>query len=107
MGKTQSAKRKLEKTKAAIETEKSRYVSIEESFNSLINGTWETDKEAQKIVNKLLRDLQKLGAEESLVTSAPASLLQRPSNRQGFDTVILDTVKDFISTFIKNVDVKL
>merc|ERR1712217_186224 len=98
---------KLEKVKAALETDKNKYVLIEEQFTTLVNGSWETDKDAQKISNKLMRDLQKLGAEASLTNSAPTSLLKPPSDRQNFDTVIIDTVKDFISNLIKKVDVKL
>merc|ERR1712061_573463 len=105
--KTQNAKKKLEKAKAALETEKGKYIVIEESFTALMNGTWDTDKEAQKSVNKLMRDLQKFGAEDTLINSARTSLLKRPSDRQNFDTVICDTVKDFISNLIKNVEVKL
>merc|ERR1711860_99286 len=105
--KTQNAKKKLEKAKATLETEKNKYVVIEESFMALMNGTWDTDKEAQKSINKLIRDLQKFGAEDTLTNSARTLLPKRLSDRQNFDTVICDTVKDFISNLIKKVDVKL
>merc|ERR1712073_56791 len=54
-----------------------------------------------------MRDLQKLGVEDALMGSAPNSLCKRPDAREGFDTVILGTLTEFIAKFIKDVDEKL
>lgn len=96
------------KERAAIEKEKSKYTGIEEgTLKPLVEGGFATDKEAQKAVNKLVKDLEKMGAESAMLASVPPVLLMKPDERKGFDNMVLDSVKGVLTSTISTVDAKL
>mmetsp|Transcript_55690 Transcript_55690/g.156839 ORF Transcript_55690/g.156839 Transcript_55690/m.156839 type:complete len:364 (+) Transcript_55690:101-1192(+) len=105
--KTKTGKRALERAGAALEKEKARYVSLGGTVSALTEGTIEAGKERQKTLAALVKDLQKLGAEDALVSSASASLSKPPGDRQSFDTIIVDSIKSFVAALVTQVDQKL
>jgi len=95
------------KERAAIEKEKSKYTGIEEgTLKPLVEGGFATEKEAQKAINKLVKDLEKMGAESAMMVSLPPVLLKKPEERKGFDNMVLDSVKGILTTAIATVDAK-
>lgn len=83
------------KARDAAEKDKTKYTSIVErpEWKALIDGTWETDKEAHKFVKTLGTAFQKVGTEEALLVSAPAALTKKPEARGSFDAMVIDSLK--------------
>lgn len=83
-----------QKVTDGIEKEKAKYVDFLEKpeWKSLMAGEYESDKERNKLVQKVVSQFQRLGAEDALLASAPAALSKKPEERQGFDTMVLDSL---------------
>lgn len=63
-------------------------VLIDDGINA--NGS---AKESKKACDKLLKQITNLGAESALLAAAPAVLLKKPEEREGFDSHVLDCLK--------------
>jgi len=64
-----------------------------DGLDVLVEGSAPSEKDAKKVCNKLMKDMEKLGAEPSLLASAPAVLLKPKDQRQGFDTMVIDSLR--------------
>jgi len=63
-------------------------VLIDDGINA--NGS---AKESKKACDKLLKQITNLGGESALLAAAPAVLLKKPEEREGFDSHVLDCLK--------------
>jgi len=83
-----------QKVTDGIEREKAKFVDFLEKpeWKALMAGECESDKERHKLVQKVVSQFQRLGAEDALLASAPAALSKKPEERQGFDTMVLDSL---------------
>merc|ERR1719507_2758189 len=59
----------------------------------LLEGMLTEPKELSKATTKLTREMLKLGAESALMVSVPAVLAKKPEERQGFDAMVLASLK--------------
>lgn len=96
------------KHRSSVEKEKSMYAGIEEgTLKPLIEGGFATEKEAQKAINKLVKDLERIGAESAMLVSVPPVLRKKPEERKGFDDMVLDSVKGILKGALDAADAKL
>jgi len=67
-----------------------------------------SEKNAKKLSEKLMKQIQHLGGEPALLASAPSVLLKKPEERQGFDSHVVDSVQalvqDRLDSIKKNLD---
>jgi len=105
-GRTVNASQKLTDS---IEKEKAKFVDFLEKpeWKGLMAGEYESDKERNKFVQKVVSQFQRLGAEDALLASAPAALVKKPEERQGFDTMVLDSLVAVLKQGEKTCDGRL
>merc|ERR1719291_503758 len=72
----------------------------ENQLDVLVKGEWSTEKEAKKICDKLIKDMERYGTEPSLLSSVPAVLLMKPTERKGFDDMVISSVRDILHSRI-------
>lgn len=83
--------------RANFEREQAKFRALEEgTLNVLVEGACGAEKETKKATSKLVRDLEKFGAEPSLVASVPSVLLKRPEERKGFDEMVVASLRAFL-----------
>jgi len=96
------------KDQANFMKQKETFKAIEtDGFDVLVEGTAPTEKDAKKVCNKLMKDLEKLGADTSLLVSSPAVLLKPKDQRQGFDQMVIDSLRGALAERIIAVDAAL
>mmetsp|Transcript_35575 Transcript_35575/g.70714 ORF Transcript_35575/g.70714 Transcript_35575/m.70714 type:complete len:376 (+) Transcript_35575:105-1232(+) len=95
------------KENAAHTKQREGLKAIEDAgLNALVEGSL-SEKEAKKVSAKFIKDLEKLGADQSLLASAPAVLLKSKDQRQGFDHMVIDSLRAMLADRISAVDASI
>eukprot|EP00428_Durinskia_dybowskii_P087625 CAMPEP_0170446922 /NCGR_PEP_ID=MMETSP0117_2-20130122/49877_1 /TAXON_ID=400756 /ORGANISM="Durinskia baltica, Strain CSIRO CS-38" /LENGTH=487 /DNA_ID=CAMNT_0010707945 /DNA_START=50 /DNA_END=1511 /DNA_ORIENTATION=- len=90
--------KELDRERTMHQKQKDKLFDIKDNhFQVLVDGTSATEKEAKKLCDKLVKEMEKLGTEESLVDSVPAVLLKKASERGGFDDMVISTFRDSLT----------
>jgi len=96
------------KDQANFTNQKESFKAIEtDGIDVLAEGTAASEKDAKKVCNKLMKDLGQLGAEPSLLASAPAVLLKAKDQRQSFDQMVIDSLRGTLAERVAALDAAL
>lgn len=97
----------LSKAKEIIEKEQAKYrLSVDGDMKVLLEQGSEAE-DAQKISNRLVKELAKLGAESALQAAAPTALLKKPEERQGFDAHVVQSCQDLLNGRLADIAARL
>jgi len=103
----EASQKECSKENAAYNKEKDRFKAIEESGLQPLVDNALSDKEAKKASAKFIKDMEKLGADGSMVASVPAVLLKKKEERQSFDNMVVDQLRGTIHERIATIDAAL
>lgn len=96
--KARASSKGIVKEKTFAEKELAHVKAIEDDgLKPLTEGVSPNEKEAKKAADKLVRDLGKLGAEPTLLASAHQVLLKPPSERKGFDAIVIKSLTELLT----------
>jgi len=103
----EAAQKECTKEQAAYSKEKDKFKAIEESGLQPLVDNALSDKEAKKAIAKFTKDMEKLGADGSMVASVPAVLTKKKEDRQTFDTMVIDQLRATLHERIATIDAAL
>jgi hypothetical protein len=88
--------RRTTKQGEAAGKERAKHTQVLEGpFAALVEGSWETDKEKEKLISKLRTGVAALVEEESMFTAMPLAFGTKPP-RSSFDQIIVDQLKGLL-----------
>merc|ERR1719235_1779582 len=88
--------RRTTKQGEAFGKERAKHTQVLEGpFAALVEGSWETDKEKEKLISKLRTGVAALVEEESMFTAMPLAFGTKPP-RSSFDQIIVDQLKGLL-----------
>jgi len=92
---TEASAKANHKEQAGVAKQRDVLKAMQEGgLNALVESAFPTERDAQKACTKFVKDMERhVGAEQSLLASAPAVLLKPKDQRQGFDTMVIDSLR--------------
>jgi hypothetical protein len=65
---------------------------LDVTLKAVQEGSWETEKDAKKLVAQLVLVLKKIGLDASLITALPAACTKKPEAWGSFDSMVIEQV---------------
>lgn len=104
---SQRSQQALVHARAAAEKERARRADIEEGLQKLLAGEDFEPKTAKKECARLVKMLERLEAESALLAAMPEVLTKPPTERNGFDLMVVEAVDSFMKGLLATVDGEL
>jgi len=93
---------------AVLQSRRSIAVVLQDGpLKALLQGIWQDDGEGDAAVSAVLPYLREENADEALLAAAPASLRKRPNQRSAFDSLTVQSVKEFVAAQISAIESEL
>lgn len=87
----------------ALEKERLHYRHITDGDLKALLEQGSEAPDAKAVSKRLVKELEKLGAEAALQIAIPAALLKKPEERKGFDAHVLQSCQDLVAVSLADV----